>query len=394
MVAIKKPLGIGLIGPGSIGRVHLFCYDALPYFYSPSPQVEVLGVAAASKESCKRAQALCRAPYSTCDYRELVAHSELDLIDCCAPNFLHYPIIRAALLAGKHVYTEKPLAMNEEEAKELVALAAERGLRGQLAFQYRFVPAVLRAKELIEQGALGRVIHFRAQYLHSGYLDPSRPLSWRLEKAKSGGGALFDLGSHLIDLVRFLLGDYEAVFASLPTYIKQRPQGDGQLGQVDVDDVALLMVKLKLGAEGIIEASRLATGSEDELRFEIYGTDGALKFNLMEPNWLWFHEGSGGEEPLGGNSGFKKIATCSRYPEPSVFPSPKAPIGWLRFHLASQFDFLQSLWDDTYQSQGASFLDGLHVQEVLAAAQLAHTRGCWIEIGENKKDASYKKHLY
>lgn len=380
MVAIKNPLRVGLVGPGSIGRVHLFCYDSLPYFYSPAPQVKVVGIAATSDQSCQKAKDLCQATFSTENYLQLVTKENLDLIDCCAPNYLHYPIIRSALLAGKHVYAEKPLAMNVEEAKELVLLAKEGGLKGQLAFQYRFVPAVLRARELIDEGAIGSAIHFRAHYLHSGYLDPNRPFTWRLEKSKSGGGALFDLGSHLIDLMRFLLGDYQAVFASLPTYIKERPRGDGQLGTVDVDDVALLMVKLTSGAQGIIEASRLATGSEDELRFEIHGTEGALAFKLMEPNWLWFYEGKGAEEPLGGKNGFKKIPTISRYPEPAVFPSPKAPVGWLRFHLASQFDFLQSLWDEDYQNIGASFEDGLKVQEILTAAQVSQEKGSWVQL--------------
>jgi predicted dehydrogenase len=286
VIEIKKPLRVGLIGPGGIGRVHLFCYNSLSYFYSPAPKVEVVGIASSSAQSCRRAQELCHAPYSTQDYLQLIERANLDLIDCCTPNYTHYQIIRAALLAGKHVYAEKPLAMNMEEAGELVSLAHTRGLRGQLAFQYRFVPAVLRAKELIEEGAIGDAIHFRAQYLHSGYLDPLRPISWRLERRKSGGGALFDLGSHLIDLMRFLLGDYQAVFASLPTYIDQRPTPEGGLGKVDVDDLAQLLVKMASGSQGIIEASRLATGSEDELRFEIHGTDGALSFNLMEPNWL------------------------------------------------------------------------------------------------------------
>jgi predicted dehydrogenase len=374
-------LGIGLIGPGSIGKVHLYCYHTLPFFYDPAPQYAVLGVAAHSRRSCLQAAALCPGISTTEDYRQLLARPEIELIDCCAPNYLHYPMISAALLAGKHVYAEKPLALNEEEAKQLHALALERHLKGQIAFQYRFVPAVLRAKELISQGALGSIIHFRAQYLHSGYLDPKRPLTWRLDKAQSGGGALFDLGSHLVDLLRFLVGEYKAVFASLPTFIPYRPLADGTMEKVELDDVALLMVKMASGAQGVIEASRLAAGSEDDLRFELHGSEGSLRFKLMEPNWLWFYEGKGSEEPLGGSQGFKKIPTVARYGRPAVFPSPKAPVGWLRFHLASQYDLLRSLQDDTYQSIGATFLDGLRVQEVLAAAAASQAAGRWIEIG-------------
>ena len=239
----------------------------------------------------------------------------------------------------------------------------------------------MRAKQLRTRGPWGD-LHFRAQYLHSGYVDPKRPLSWRLQKATGGAGALFDLGSHVIDLMRFLVGDYAAVMADIKTFITERPDPDrpDQKGRVDVDDYSLLQVRMTSGALGVIEASRVATGANDDLRFEIHGSKGALRFSLMEPNWLWFYDGTRSQEPLGGTSGFTRIETVQRYPKPAGFPGPKFAVGWTRYHCASQYDFLQSIWDPAHQPLGATFADGVRVQAVLEAVQQASERQTWVEV--------------
>ncbi|HHY99422.1 MAG TPA: Gfo/Idh/MocA family oxidoreductase [Firmicutes bacterium] len=349
-------------------------------------RVSVKAVCAASKESCLLAMAQSGVKDCITDYRELVKREDIDAIDCCTPNYLHFPVVLDALKSGKHVYCEKPLAMNVEEAHELVRPARESGLRNQVAFHYRFVPATMRAMGLIEEGALGQILHFRAQYLHSGYIDPNRPLSWRLTREKGGGGALFDLGSHVVDLMRFLLGDYQDVMARLHTFIMERPdpKRPGAKGKVDVDDLVILQVKMADGSFGIIEASRVATGTNDDLRFEIHGTKGAVMFSLMEPNWLWFYDAAQPQEPLGGRSGFIRIETIQRYPKPATgFPGPKSSIGWTRYHLASQFDFLRSLSGEGYEPLGAAFEDGLRVQEVLEAAERSNKIGGWVNVRQS-----------
>jgi predicted dehydrogenase len=249
-----------------------------------------------------------------------------------------------------------------------------------MIFNYRFSPAMMRARQLVEEGFLGRIFSVRAAYLHAGYVDPTRPISWRLDAARSGGGALFDLGSHVLDLIRFLLGEYESVYAVTETFIKERPLPGkpGERMTVNVDDLALMIVRLANGAVGTFEASRLATGTNDELRLEIHGSEGALRFNLMEPNWLYVYDARQPGEPVGGQRGFKAIETVQRYPAPAVLPGPKFSVGWMRFHIASQYDFIANLVEGRPASP--DFVDGLKVQEVMEAGYISAREKRWVSL--------------
>lgn len=385
MSTVRKEIGIGLVGYGFIGKVHTMGYLTLPFYYENAPyKVKLSGVASRSEDNRNRALFQAGYNFASEDYLELMERNDIDVIDCCTPNKLHKPVALAAMKAGKHIYCEKPLARNVAEALEMARLAKETGVKSKLAFHYRFVPAVMRAKQLIEEGALGEVFNFRAAYLHSGYIDPDRPMSWRLLKEESGGGALFDLGSHILDLMRFLLGDYEEVQANLETFIKERPAAGNpsQKLKVDVDDLVIMQVRMKNNSLGTIEASRVATGTNDELRFEIHGNRGAITFDLMEPNWLKFYDATEPGKPIGGRRGFKKIETVQRYPEEPVFPGPKFAIGWIRYHIASQHDLLASLVEDR-APLGATFEDGLRIQEVMAAAEKSAETGSWIKVEKN-----------
>lgn len=376
-----RTTGIALVGYGGIGKVHAFAYKALALFYRQLPLHPSLAwVAVRRMESGISAQKEIGFSNLSTDYTEAVSAADVDIVDCCTPNHLHAPVILAALAAGKHVYCEKPLALDVNEARTMLRAAEEAGVVHQVAFNYRFVPAVWRAKQLIAAGRLGEIYGFRFLYLHSGYTDKARPLSWRLQKASGGSGALGDLGSHVIDMSRYLLGEYAAVSATLHTYIKTRPLPTAPhlSGAVDVDDIFLCQVQLAGGAVGTIEASRMATGSNDDLRFEIHGSLGALRFNLMDPNWLEFYDATKPGEPLGGERGFTRIETAGRYPEPSCFPSARAPVGWLRFHIASQYDLLCRVAGQ--EAHGATFVDALRVQEIMAAIEKSSQTGAWVTV--------------
>jgi predicted dehydrogenase len=285
-----------------------------------------------------------------------------------------------ALRAGKHVYAEKPPAMNAAEAGEMARAMAETGRTTQLAFEYRFIPALLRAKQLVDEGFVGDVYHFRGAYLHSGYIDPSRPLSWRQMKEHSGGGAMFDLGSHLLDLAYYLLGPYARVAAQARIIIPERPSAEqpGQQGRVDVDDYVCLQADMARGGFGVLEASRLATGCENELRLEVHGSRGGLRFNLMDPNWLYAYDVTSPGQPIGGRRGWTQIETVQRYAE-SPFPGPKFEIGWTRYSLHSQFAFLGHV---ARGEQGSpSFADGLHIQQVMELGyRSSESGGQWLEV--------------
>ena len=377
----KPELRIGLVGYGFIGKVHTLAYQTLSMFYDPLPaRVRLVGVCAASQASAQKGVEQGGYEFGTTDWRQLVERGDIDVIDCCTPNFLHKEVVIGAMRAGKHVYCDKPLATNLAEAQEIVAVARESGVQHQMTFNYRFLPATMRAKQLVQEGFLGRVFSFRVAYLHSGYTDAERPFSWRLDVTRSGGGALFDLGSHALDLLRFLLGEYDSVSALTETLIKERPLPGrpGEKRPVEVDDLVLMTARMANGAVGSVEASRLATGTNDELRFEIHGQQGAMRFNLMDPNWLYVYDVREPDSPLGGQRGFKAIETVQRYPPPAALPGPKFSIGWLRSHIASQYEFISSLAEG--RSTRPDFVDGMKVQEVMEAGYISARERRWVAL--------------
>jgi len=215
-------------------------------------------------------------------------------------------------------------------------------------------------------------------------VEADRPMSWRLDAAVSGGGALFDLGAHIIDLMRHLAGEVARVSARLETFITERPTADGGTAKVEVDDLALLTVELANGAVGTIEASRMATGTNDELRFEIHGDKGALRFNLMDPNWLYAYDHRDATGPNGGQRGFKAIEAVARYPKPAVLPGPKNSIGWVRGHIACLHHFITTIVEDRPPSP--SLHDGLAVQRIMAAAIESSRTGRWVDLPQPRSD--------
>lgn len=373
-------IGIGLVGYGFIGRIHAASFSAVPWMYPGAPHPRLVGVVTATAASAERARQEGGYPVATTSLSELLAREDIQAISCCTPNDAHREVLLAAMAAGKHVYCDKPLALNLEQAREIAALAAaSRGIY-QMTFQYRFVPAIQRARQLVRDGFLGRLFSFRAVYLHAGYTDPMRPMSWRLQYARSGGGAVMDLGAHVIDLLRYLVGEFRAVCATERTMIGRRPAGPGgPLVPVDVDDLLLAQAELDNGAIGTLEFSRLATGAEDDLRLELRGQDGALAFDLMQPDFLEVYDARQPDAPLGGSRGWTRVACLGRYAEHGALPGPKFTQGWWRFHIASAFDFLRNIEQGHMNEGSPSFQDGLEAQRVVSALQLSAREGRWVE---------------
>ncbi len=378
-----RTLRVGMVGHGFMGKMHGHAYRSLGFYYDPAPAKVVLaGVATQSEASWKRAVDEWGYEFGTTDFRELCARPDIDIIDCCTPNYLHRDVLLAALEHGKHVYMDKPLCNTLDEAREMVAAAAARPeCVTQMTFQYRFVPAMLRAKELIEAGALGQIFSGRVCYLHAGYVNPNRPFSWRLDVSKSGrGGALFDLGAHVVDLTRHLLGDFDEVLHLGETFIKERPVKDdpAKMMAVDVDDVSILTFRLANGAVGTLESSRLATGVQDEVRFEAHGSKGGIRFNLMQPNFLEYYDGTAAEGPYGGDRGFKAIECVARYPKPSALPGPKNTIGWERFHVHCMRNFVSHVVEG--KPGQPDILEGAKTQAVLDAALRSSDGKGWVKV--------------
>lgn len=344
-MANSKPLGVAILGFGFIGKVHAYGYVNMPMFYTPPPvRTKLVGVATSNDNTAAKAKEMLGFELATSDQLSLIDRDDIDIVHICTPNHLHLEALLAAMKAGKHIYCDKPLTATVAEAEQVAAALPDYKATSQITLQYRFYPATMRAKQIVDEGRLGQITHFRGAYLHAGSLDRKRPLNWKADVAQ-GGGVLNDLGSHIIDLLGHLIGPLEPLHAvqrvwSAERYLAKEPsQKISSVGE----DCILMTMQTKDGAPGFIEASKIATGAEDELRFEIHGEKGALRFNLMDPNWLDFYDVEDSETPLGGQRGWKRIACVGRYEKPAGFPTPKGHIGWMRGHMHCLYNFLEAI---------------------------------------------------
>ena len=373
---------IGLIGYGGIGRVHAAAYRAIPFHYGlPADSIEIAGVATTRGETAKRAAAEIGCDFFTDDYRELLRRPDIDAVDICTPNNSHHEIVLAAAEAGAHIYCEKPLAMNVAEAASMARAVQAAGLKAQVTFNFRFFPAVMRAKQLLDAGFLGRIFSFRGRYHRSSYIDGDKPMSWRLQRELTGGGALFDLGSHILDLLYYVLGEFDSVNGTLETLIKERPttKGSAELRPVAVDDIALLHARTAAGTLGTVEISRMGTGATNDLSFEIFGQQGAIRFDLGEPAWLSVYDARDADDPQGGERGFRKIEAVSRYAGQRAPDWTMSP-DFMRAHAECQYQFIRAIWDDSLPAP--SFADGAHVQKIMAAAERSSAQGGWVRLAD------------
>ncbi len=360
--------GVGIVGFGFIGRIHALAFSSLPYYYRELPFIpEIRAVCTSRPDTAQRAHTEAGIPWVTTSVDTLLSREDVDIVVVAVPNVFHREVVEKAACAGKAIYCDKPLAMNVEEGEVMRRVVEEKAVPFGMAFQNRFVPAIRKAKEILTQGKIGKVFRARFLYLHSGYVDPERPMSWRLRRELAGGGALWDLGSHLVDLVRFLLGEPEIVAARGKTFITERRSegGSAKKETVTVDDWSLVHFLLPDGGEGTLESSRFATGSCDEIRIEIEGERGALRYNSMQPNFLEFYDLTRPSSPWGGERGFTAIETVSQYPFPYTLPG-KFSFGWIGAHVACVHDFL--LRCAGRESWGATIGDGLAVQHFLHRA--------------------------
>jgi predicted dehydrogenase len=375
-------LNIGLVGYGGIGRVHAMAYRAIPFHYGlPSSAINIVGVATSTTETAQHAADEIGCTFSTADFHELIARNDINIIDCCAPNYLHEEVLIAAATATKHIYCEKPLAMNVAEARRINRAVEAAGVKSQMTFNFRFIPAILRARQLMDEGFVGNVFSFRGRYYRSSYISADKPLTWRLQKRYTGGGALFDLGSHVLDLIYYLLGEFGSVQAVLDTLIKERPVAAGKSEKlpVDVDDIALIHARMANGVLGLVEISRMGTGATNDAVVEIFGDKGAIRFDLTNPSWLEVYDVRDQSEPVGGMRGFRKIETVQRYPGQKAPDWTMMP-GFVRGHAECQYQFLRAIWDGTPATPNIA--DGLHIQEVMEAAVRSSDENRWVNIAE------------
>jgi predicted dehydrogenase len=356
-------IGVGMLGYAFMGKAHSNAYRTLTYMTWPPPLRPVL-VGIAGRNEAAVAEAAKRYGFGShvTDWRALVDDDRIGLFDNAGPNNLHSEPTIAAARNGKHVLCEKPLGRSADESYDIWQAAARAGVKHMCAFNYRFVPAVRLAREMIEAGELGDIYHFRGRYLQEWIIDPQFERVWRLDRSVAGSGALGDLGAHVIDLARFLVGEISSVSGIARTFIPERPGGT-----VDVDDAFEATVEFESGAVGTIEASRFCRGRKNALTFEINGSKGSLVFELERLNELQVHLVD--SRPVAHAQGFRQVLVSEAdHPFWQWWWPHGHIIGWEHTFVHEIHHLLQAIaTDGDVRPYGADFEDGYRAAEVCDA---------------------------
>jgi len=278
---MKKKLNVAMIGYQFMGRAHSNAWRQVDRFFDTPFEPVMKVVCGRSEAAVKQAAATLGWQEHATSWEQVVSRKDIDIVDICTPGDSHLPIAVAAAEAKKVVFCEKPLANTLAESEKMLEAVRSNGVIHMICHNYRRCPAVTLAKQIISEGQIGKLHHYRGTYLQDWIVNPSFPRVWRLEKSKAGSGALGDIASHSIDLARYLVGEITSVAGLLKTFVSERPlPGTKTMAPVDVDDAALSMVKFDNGAIGTIEGTRFATGRKNYNRFEINGSKGTVVFNL------------------------------------------------------------------------------------------------------------------
>jgi predicted dehydrogenase len=375
-----------------MGNAHSHAWRTAPHFFDLPLRPELAVVV--GRDAGRAAEAASRLGWaeSADDWHAVVTRDDIDLVDICTPGDTHAEIAIAALEAGKHVLCEKPLANTVAEAEQMTSAAAAaqaRGVRTMVGFTYRRVPAIGLARQLVADGRIGDIRHVRAQYLQDWIADPEAPLSWRLDKAKAGSGALGDIGAHIIDLTQFITGDrIVEVSGRLETFVKERPYAAGdtagtlggggtstERGPVTVDDAASFLATFAGGAMGVFEATRVATGRRNAIRIEINGSQGSLAFDFEDMNVLEYFDGSNEAEV----AGFRRIiATEPGHPYVAAWWPAGHGLGYEHGFTHQVVDLVNAI--AAGGDPAPSFADGLQVQQVLAAVETSSRSNAWQDV--------------
>lgn len=360
-------LRVAVVGHGFMGRAHAHAWRSVGHFFDlpMAPRLSVL--CGRSPRTLEAAAVRLGFLSFENDWRRLVERDDVDLVDICSPGATHAPIAIAALRAGKHVLCEKPLANTVAEASEMVRTAADASGVAMVGFNFRRLPAVAFARDLVASRA-GEIRHVRASYLNGSLVDPSAPLAWRLRREEAGSGALGDLGAHAIDLAQYLSGDLVAGVTGITrTFVPERPLPGGEgTGKVTVDDATAFVARFARGAVGVFEATRYAPGRAEGLRVELDGSQGSVIFDLGMPNEVSFLDLT--DPPA--ERGFRRL----RVEHPAWWYSHA--IGYEHTFTHQARDLIEAI--ATGQPPTPSFADGLQVQHVLDA--VATSSGSWQEV--------------
>ena len=385
-----KKLNVALIGAGFMGKAHSLAYVAMPMFFHPAPAYPVRKTIVDVNDAVA-AEAAIRFGFekSSGDWRSVIEDPEIDIIDIATPNHLHAEIAIAAAAAGKHIISEKPLARSGAEAKTMYDAVKNAGIVHMVAFNYRRTPAVALAKKYIEEGAIGEIMNFRGTYLQDWSADPDGPLSWRFQKAIAGSGSLGDIGTHVVDMARYLCGEITQVNTQLKTWVTTRPVQSGTVDKlgtgaknadapraaVDVDDEVLSLLEFENGAIGSLEATRNAHGRNNFLTFEIHGSLGSIYFNYERRDELQVAFA----KDQGDRKGFRTVYTGPAHPYgEGLWPIPALGIGYGETKIIEAYDFIKAIVEGGEVSP--NFKDGYQINLIADAMADSAAKRSWVSV--------------
>jgi len=380
-----KEIGVGLVGYGFMGKAHSNAYAVVSKFFNLDAKPRMKIICGLVADEAKEAAERFGWELSTDKWQDVVKRDDVQLVDISAPSIVHKEVAVAAAKAGKHIFCEKPLAFTAEEGVEMVKAARAAKVKNFIGFSYRRCPAIGLAKQLVDGGLLGKVHHVRATYLQDWLVDPKFPMNWRLRKKQAGSGAHGDLGAHLVDMARYLVGDIKEVIGMNETFIKERPAEGKAVGltatagkgteKVDVDDATLFLCRFENGALGSFEATRFATGRKNFNRIEINGSEGSLYWCFEEMNELYVYSRKDPENARG----FKKIlATEGVHPYAGRWWPPGHVLGYENCFVNEVADMIDAITKD--KPIEPDFMDGLKVQCVLDAVDRSIEKRAWEKV--------------
>jgi predicted dehydrogenase len=362
---MKRTLTVGLIGYKFMGKAHSNAWRQAPHFFDLPATVRMKTICGRNRAAVKKAAAKLDWENAETDWRRIITDSSIDIVDICTPNESHCEIAVAAAKAGKAILCEKPLARNVSEAEKMAQAVKKARVVNMICHNYRRLPAIALAKQMIERGEIGdRIFHFRARYAQDWIVDPNFPLVWRLQSDPAGSGALGDIFSHIVDLARYLVGEFREICGVTETFVKQRPLEKNRRvkGKVAVDDAVTMIGRFKNGALASLEATRLAPGRKNSITLEINGSAGSLFFDLEEMNRLRFYNAA---DPQA-RQGFRDIlVTEPSHPYIANWWPPGHVIGYEHTFIHTIADFVNAVVAG--RSVQPTFDEGLQTQRMLSA---------------------------
>ena len=374
---MPKPLRIGMIGYGFMGRAHSNAYHRVNQFFDVAYQPVPRALAARTRDKAEAFAAHWGWQRVETDWRKLIEAPDIDAIDICSPNNTHHEIALAAAAAGKIIMCEKPLAMNLVAAREMTAAVEQSGKPNMVWFNYRRVPAIALARQIIGEGRLGKIYHYRATYLQDWTISPKVPVggaaTWRLDIDVAGSGVSGDLSTHNIDTAIWLNGSFASVCGMTETFIRERHRPDGTPARVEIDDACTFLARFANGSSGTFEATRYARGRKNKNSFEVNGEKGSISFDLEDMHQLQYFNH---DDPAHLQGWRTILVTGAEHPYMANWWVPGCVIGYEHTFVNALADFLKGL--ETGERVRPDFRDALETQAIAEAVLESAATGKWV----------------